>query len=107
MSMVAGRLVAAAAWAWGGCLLLNPVLAGADPRVRTLAATCSACHGTDGHAVAGVAGLRLAGRSKADFVRLMRGFRDGTRAATVMQQIAKGYDNEQIDALGDYFAAQR
>jgi sulfide dehydrogenase cytochrome subunit len=51
--------------------------------------------------------LRLAGMPKAEFVRQMRAFRDGTRDATVMQQIAKGYDEEQTEALGDFFAAQR
>jgi cytochrome c553 len=51
--------------------------------------------------------LRLAGVSRADFVRQMRAFRDGTRAATVMQQIAKGYTEEQTEQLGEFFAAQR
>lgn len=50
---------------------------------------------------------RLAGMPQADFVRQMRAFREGTREATVMQQIAKGYTDEQIEALGVFFAAQR
>jgi cytochrome c553 len=79
----------------------------ANAEVRALAATCAACHGTDGHAVSGPAMLRLAGVSRADFVRQMRAFRDGTRAATVMQQIAKGYTEEQTEQLGEFFAAQR
>jgi len=79
----------------------------ADYEVRALAATCAACHGTDGHAVSGPAMLRLAGMPSAEFVRQMRAFRDGTRAATVMQQIAKGYTEEQTEQLGDFFAAQR
>jgi cytochrome c553 len=79
----------------------------ANAEVRSLAATCAACHGTDGHAASGPAMLRLAGMPSADFVRQMRAFRDGTRAATVMQQIAKGYTEEQTEQLGDFFAAQR
>lgn len=79
----------------------------ADAELRSLAATCAACHGTDGHAVSGPLMLRLAGLPRADFVRQMRAFRDGTRAATVMQQIAKGYTEEQTEKLGDFFAAQR
>jgi sulfide dehydrogenase cytochrome subunit len=78
-----------------------------NSEVRSLAATCAACHGTDGRAVSGPSMLRLAGMPKAEFVRQMRAFRDGTRDATVMQQIAKGYDEEQTEALGDFFAAQR
>jgi cytochrome c553 len=90
---------------------LGAGLAAGEPRangeVRSLAATCAACHGTDGRAVSGPAMLRLAGKPQADFVRQMRAFRDGTRDATVMQQIAKGYSDEQTEALGDFFAAQR
>jgi len=74
--------------------------------VRLLAATCAACHGTDGRAVPGSGVARLAGLPKADFIQQMRAFREGTRDATVMQQIAKGFAEAQLSALGDYFAAQ-
>ena len=37
----------------------------------------------------------------------MRAFRDGQRPATVMHQIAKGYTDQQIDALAAWFAAQK
>jgi cytochrome c553 len=89
-----------------GAGLCAPV-APANSEIRSLAATCAACHGTDGHAVAGSRMPRLAGMPKADFVRQMRAFRDGTREATVMQQIAKGYGDAQTEALGGFFAAQR
>ncbi len=91
------------------CAALGGVaFAGAgNSAVRSLAATCAACHGTDGHAVDAPAMLRLAGLPKGDFMRQMRAFREGTLPATVMQQIAKGYSDEQISALGDFFAAQR
>jgi sulfide dehydrogenase cytochrome subunit len=36
----------------------------------------------------------------------LREFRDGKRSATVMHQLAKGYTDEQIDAIAAYFAAQ-
>jgi cytochrome c553 len=86
---------------------LSAAASPANSEVRSLAATCAACHGTDGNAVSGPAMLRLAGKQKSDFVRQMRAFRDGSRAATVMQQIAKGYDDAQTEALGDFFADQR
>ena len=34
----------------------------------------------------------------------MRAFRDGARPATIMQQIAKGYSDAQIDLMADYFS---
>lgn len=37
----------------------------------------------------------------------MRAFQNGSRAATVMAQIAKGFNAEQLDALAAYFAAQK
>jgi len=85
---------------------LPAAAAPANSEVRILAASCAACHGTDGHAVSGSAMLRLAGKPPSEFVREMRAFRDGSRAATVMQQIAKGYDDAQTEALGRFFATQ-
>lgn len=72
-----------------------------------LAATCAACHGTQGKAVAGGAMPRLAGLDAAYTAEQMRAFRDGKRPATVMHQIAKGYSDAQITALAAYFAAQK
>ena len=74
---------------------------------RALAATCANCHGTDGRAVAGQAMPALAGLPKESIVAQMRAFRDGSRPATVMHQIAKGYNDAQIDAIATYFAARQ
>lgn len=73
-------------------------------QLRSLAATCAACHGTDGRAVpdAGIVGLR--GRDRIELATRLLAFRDGSRPATVMHQIAKGYTPEQIDQLATYFA---
>lgn len=79
----------------------------ADPRARSLAATCASCHGTDGKAVAGETMVRLAGMPKDYIVTQMKAFRDGRRPATVMHQLAKGYDDAQIDAIAAWFAAVR
>ena len=93
------------------CLALIGAMAGAQAQptsdtlqLRSLAATCAACHGTDGRAVpdAGIVGLR--GRDRNELATRLLAFRDGTRPATVMHQIAKGYTPEQIDQLAAYFA---
>lgn len=74
--------------------------------VRSLAANCAACHGTNGQSVGGaIAGL--AGMNKEYFVSQMKLFKDGKREATLMHQIAKGYADNEINALGDFFAAQK
>ena len=79
----------------------------ARPAMLAMAATCAACHGTDGRAVAGEAMPRLAGQPREALAASLRAFRDGSRPATVMHQLAKGYTNEEIEALAAYFAAMR
>ena len=76
-----------------------------DNRGRDLATTCSACHGTSGRSASGMP--NIAGLDQAYIVKQMNDFKSGTRAATVMHQIAKGYNDEQIAALAVYFSAQK
>jgi cytochrome c553 len=71
---------------------------------RGLAAACAGCHGTDGHASAGMP--VLAGHERGTLGQRMRAFRDGRAVGTVMPQLAKGYTDAQIDALDAWFAAQ-
>jgi sulfide dehydrogenase cytochrome subunit len=77
-----------------------------DPlHVRSWAASCAACHGTDGRAQPGMESL--AGANKDDMVKKMLDFKAGSRPATIMHQLAKGYSDEQIVAIAGYFAAQK
>ena len=79
---------------------------GQDNTARNQAAACAICHGTQGHA-ATMDVIPLAGLPKDHLSAQMRAFRDGTRPATVMHQIAKGYTDQQIDAMAAWFAAQK
>jgi cytochrome c553 len=82
-----------------------PVPAGAQVlALKTLAATCANCHGTDGRAVQGSGITSLAGLERSYFLKQMADFKSGARPATVMHQISKGYSDAQIDALASYFA---
>jgi len=72
---------------------------------RDIAANCANCHGTDGRSRGVVPSL--AGQDKAYIVQQMKDFRDGKRPSTIMQQLAKGYTDPQIEAAAAYFAAQR
>lgn len=77
-----------------------------DPlQARSWAAACANCHGTNGKAQPGME--PLAGQTKDDLVRKMQDFKSGRRTATVMHQLAKGYSDEQIEAIAAYFAAQK
>jgi len=71
--------------------------------VRSLAATCANCHGTDGRSATKEV-ASLAGLQKDYIVAQMKAFRDGTRPATIMHQLAKGYSDGQIEQLAGYFS---
>ena len=74
--------------------------------VRSLAAQCAQCHGTDGRAAAGADVPGLAGLPAPYLTEQLKAFRGGTRPSTVMQQLAKGFSDVQIERLARYFAAQ-
>ena len=74
---------------------------------QSLAATCAACHGTQGRAIVGATVPGLAGQPAPYLSEQMKGFKSGGRPATVMHQIAKGYSDAQIEQLAAYFAAQK
>lgn len=76
-----------------------------DVATRSMAATCAACHGTSGHSVTKTV-EPLAGRPKERIVELMQAFKTGKKPATIMQQISKGYSDQQIEMIAGYFAAQ-
>ncbi|MGV0986588.1 MAG: c-type cytochrome [Limnohabitans sp.] len=74
-------------------------------QVRSWAAACANCHGTNGQAQPGMESL--AGVNKDDIVKKMLDFKAGRKPATIMHQLAKGYSDEQIQAIAAYFAAQK
>ncbi len=79
---------------------------GSDPNLgRNLAATCANCHGTNGVSAGPVESL--AGKPKDEIVRKMQEYKKGTKPATVMTQLAKGYTDEQIEIVAGWFAAQK
>lgn len=73
-------------------------------RVRSLAASCAGCHGTDGRAVDGSAVPSLAGMPAAALIERMNAFKSGARSGTVMPQLAKGFSDAQIAQLAAWFA---
>lgn len=63
------------------------------------ASSCSGCHGAPGGAVPS-----LAGHSAEDIAASLKAFRSGTRPATVMNRIAKGFSDEESRAIAEYLA---
>lgn len=85
-------------------VLTIPAAYADQQHTRTLAASCAACHGTDGNSVGGMP--VLAGLERNHFVLQMQSFRNGARASTVMHHHAKGLTLEEIEVLADYFSQQ-
>jgi sulfide dehydrogenase cytochrome subunit len=70
-----------------------------------LANTCAGCHGTEGKSV-GPAIPSLAGYSTSYFVETMEKFQSGDRPSTIMGRIARGYTEEELETMAEYFAEQ-
>lgn len=75
-----------------------------DLQARAWAASCAACHGTQGQSQGGIPAI--AGADKATLLDKLKAYRDGKLPATVMHQHAKGYTDAELDRLATHFAAQ-
>lgn len=94
-------------WVLAFCALaVSAAVHAAPPSAAMLSNACAGCHGTKG-ASAGPSMPSLAGQSKVFFVDAMKKFRSGERNGTVMGRLAKGYTDEQIVAMADFFAQQK
>jgi cytochrome c553 len=68
-------------------------------------ASCSGCHPASKSVATPVP--RLNTSDAARIVTAMQDFRSGRRPATVMDRIAKGFTDEEIEAIGAWYAAQK
>jgi cytochrome c553 len=94
------RVLAAAI---GFASIAAAVAASAEPPAG--AAACSGCHPASTRVASPV--LRLAGLDRAAIVRAMQDFRSGARPATVMDRIAKGFTDAEIQAIAAWYAVQK
>jgi sulfide dehydrogenase cytochrome subunit len=76
------------------------------PSGEMLGNTCAGCHGTNGNSV-GPATPSIAGIDQEVFMDAMMAYKDGSRPATIMGRIAKGYSEEEFKLMGDFFAGQK
>jgi cytochrome c553 len=74
--------------------------------VRSLAANCAACHGTNGQPARGSTLAGLAGKPRNELLMAMTQFKEGKKPATLMHQLGKGYTDAELEALADYFSKQ-
>lgn len=74
-----------------------------NPSTLMLVDSCAGCHGTDGYSK-GPAAPTIAGLNKEYLQEQMQAFKDDSITSTVMGRIAKGYSDEEISRMVDYFA---
>jgi sulfide dehydrogenase cytochrome subunit len=81
------------------------VSAGMPDAGTMLANTCLGCHGPGGSST-GPATPTIAVMQSETFVEAMKAYKEGKRPATVMDRIAKGDTEEELEAMSGYFAKQ-
>jgi cytochrome c553 len=87
-----------------GCLTIAAaVAASAEPPAG--AASCTGCHPASARVASPVP--RLGGLERTAIVKALQEFRSGQRAATVMDRIAKGFTDDEIQAIAAWYAAQK
>ena len=77
----------------------------AEIHTRTLAASCAACHGTNGnsHSTTPV----LANLDATHFIAQMQAFKNNSRSSTVMHHHASGLNTNEIEQLAQFFSQQK
>ncbi len=93
--------------AWAVCSATAASAQGQAPQKGSLqvslwAASCMACHGAEGRAEG--TGLSLRGRPADQLLSRLLDFKYGRLQATVMHQHAKGYKDEELRLIAEYFA---
>jgi cytochrome c553 len=74
-------------------------------QIQVWAAACATCHGTNGRAEPG--NESLAGKNKDEMTKTLLAYKAGTKPATIMHQLTKGYSDDQLNQIAGYFAAQK
>jgi cytochrome subunit of sulfide dehydrogenase len=87
----------------GVASIVAAVAASAEPPAG--AVSCSGCHPASTRVTSPVP--RLIGLDQAAIVRAVQEFRSGQRAGTVMDRIAKGFTDEEVQAIAAWYATQR
>jgi len=85
--------------------LISTVTFAATPSATMLANSCAGCHGTNGSSV-GPASPTIAGISVDYFIETMDAYKKDERPSTIMTRIARGYTDEEIKLMAEFFAKQ-
>jgi cytochrome c553 len=82
---------------------VSPALAASAPPPG--ATSCSGCHAARGAASSAMP--RIHGRDAREIMDAMTAFHNGTRPATVMNRIAKGFSDDELRLIAAWLAEQK
>ncbi len=92
-----------------GRVALAALLVAAPPAGRAAsppgASSCGGCHAEAGRLDAAIPSLH--GQSAGEIAAAMRAYRAGERPASVMDRIARGFSDEEIQAIAAWISARR
>jgi len=92
---------------WAAAIVMSSIAAApaVSAELPAGASSCTGCHPTSTRVTSPV--VRLNGLDQAQIVRALQEFRAGTRTGTVMDRIAKGFTDQEIQAIAAWYAAQK
>jgi cytochrome subunit of sulfide dehydrogenase len=76
----------------------------ASPEPPAGAASCTGCHAVNAGVESPIP--RLVGRNAAEMAAQMQAFKTGRQPSTVMDRIAKGFSDAEIEAIAAWYAQQ-
>lgn len=71
-------------------------------RGMILSNSCAGCHGTDGKSPGAIPSIN--GKTAKFITQSLTEFRTGTKPSTVMGRHVKGYSDEEINLIAEYFS---
>lgn len=86
-------------------LWISGISLAADYQPAMLANPCAGCHGTDGASPGPIPAINSMPGSY--IASAMKDFKSGKRKGTVMNRIARGYTDEEIDLMAKHFSATK
>lgn len=101
-----GRMPSIVSLALVTIVVLSSSALAETPGASMLANTCAGCHGTFGSSV-GPASPTIAGMSRDYFIETMLAYKEAQRPSTIMSRIARGYTDQEIELLADFFSKQK
>lgn len=85
---------------------LAPISVTADTRAsESLSVSCNGCHGWNGISQ-GASIPSIAGLDTEYMTKVLEQYRDGTRKATIMNRIARGYKTYELRKIARYFSSK-